>query len=83
MIRNGSFGFAALLALIVPSFGAAPLEIIPVRMPADRVGSSFPEGTEFKVLRRDQFESLVERLRAEEGRRQPSVPPWPTSFSPT
>lgn len=53
-----------MLALSSITGGAGPLEVIRVRIPASKVDSAFPQGSELRVMPEREFEELVRSARS-------------------
>ncbi len=61
-----------IVAFAVASLGGSTPEIVPVRVPASRVATWFPAGTNIRVLTPERFEELTKAIRASRG--QPGPP---------
>lgn len=70
----GAFGLALALAP-ASAAGAAPPEVVPLRVPSDRALSWFPPGTEVKSLSAAGFDRLVKAAREGVARRAENAPP--------
>src|SRR4051794_9321449 len=68
-MRRASQGRIVALTLflsvsVFPASGAAPPEVLRLRVPTERVPTWFPPGTEIKGMSAERFESLLRGARA-------------------
>lgn len=68
-------GWIALVLAVAGLIGAAPPEIVRIRVPADQVSAWFPAGTDLRGLPLTEFEKLVKAAQAgwERQRRMPAA----------
>ncbi len=70
--RTGRSLWWAIAILLAAAAGASPPEVVRVRVPAGKVSSWFPPGSDLRVLPHDRFEALV---KAASDRPSPSPSP--------
>jgi hypothetical protein len=78
--RSARFGYAMLGAICLATLaaithGADPLQIVRVRIPSAKVASTFPQGSELRVLPEKEFEELVRKAESKAGSRSPERAP--------